>query len=257
MLPTGAAEALNDAVERAERDLLADLSEELVGQEDDMTASLRTRLTIRDIREWNAEIEGDLQVRISVLDSAGPGSTESLIGADICGVINIAFNGMRVSKGFLAQAKRAGSEGITFNEAVVDHDDLYDSEFSHWLWTDEVQLEASGTVYVTRPSERLARQCRDMLRLTPASFLWVYDDTQIAIVSAQDVLAAYSKPPKPRDPTKLGTKRLADFMIHVTDSFIGDPKLTAWNRASLLALARQNDARFALRVRVGSGDDPF
>jgi hypothetical protein len=39
-----------------------------------MTAGLRTRLTLRDSREWNAETDGDLSVRISVLDAEPVGS---------------------------------------------------------------------------------------------------------------------------------------------------------------------------------------
>src|SRR5687768_10664934 len=49
----------------------------------------------------------------------GRGAAENTVGADIIGALNIDVDGASVRKGFLAQAKMAGSDGLYFRQTGV------------------------------------------------------------------------------------------------------------------------------------------
>jgi hypothetical protein len=100
-------------------------------------------LTTKGVR-WTAK----------TLTDHGPGAQERDYGADFIGVLSIVIQGYRVTKGFLAQAKRVDALG--------------------------------------RQSEvrRLLEQCQRMLDLSPASFVWLYSREGISVVPATAVTAA-------------------------------------------------------------------
>ena len=85
------------------------------------------------------------------LTSSGDGSQESKYGADFMGVLNINLNQYKISKGFLAQAKRM--------EARIDRGEL-------------------------------VKQCERMLSYTPASFVFLYSKKDIRVIPASAVIAS-------------------------------------------------------------------
>lgn len=220
----------------AERRLLEMIAQGRVGQEPDMTSRLvhALELSVDDI--------DGVDVEFTVVDGIGPGAAERTLGADILGVVRIELGDVRVAKGFLAQAKRTGSDGLRLRTAT-------EADYSHWLFRgEETMLEPSGVVAVTRPSAHLDEQCENMLKVSPSSFVLVFSDSQVGVVSASAVHAHRAS--KPRRWNSLGTKRLDDFFIHLLDCFIGDPALAAASVAELTAMAARRGASTAMMLRV-------
>ncbi len=186
-----------------------------------------------------------VDLKIRVLDSAGANSSESLLGADLCAVLDIEVAPqVRVRKGFLVQAKRSGYSGLTYtppNQAS--------KEYSHWLWRPDALMDESGVVALTTPPKLLATQCRDMLNATPTSFVWIYGSHPVAVVGAKPILELYARPRR-SPPIELGTKRLDDFMVNALDCFIGDPAIIAWDTESLLQQCFLRRARFGALFTV-------
>lgn len=124
-----------------------------------------------------------VDIEFTVVDGIGPGAAEKTLGADVLGVVRIELDDIRVAKGFLAQAKRTGHDGLRLRTSAAD-------DYSHWSYRGrETMLERSGVVAVTRPSARLDEQCENMLRVTPSSFVLVFSDSQVGVVSASAVHA--------------------------------------------------------------------
>jgi hypothetical protein len=120
---------------------------------------------------------------------AGSGSAahEKRYGADVLGVLSINTPSYRVSKGFLAQAKRA-EPGEPFSKA-------------EW--------------------ERLQEQCEVMLRTTPDAFAMIFSKTRgVRMVSAA-AIASFSG----RDVFHLYDLGLRTFFERHIESFIGDRRL--------------------------------
>lgn len=218
-------------------DLIEAMSEGRSTEEPDMTSrllqSLETRL---------GQLSG-VSVFSRTVDSAGPGASESRIGADLCGVLRVDRDGIIATKGFLAQAKRPGRDGLTFLPASGNA-----KSESYWLYRGDLWLEQSGIVRVARPSARLAQQCSSMLAYTPDSFVFVYSPDQVAVVSASAVLACRSKPN--RQYTELGTKTFEDFFVHFLDCFIGDPMIRSWDNSTLEDVRAQRNARYAVQISI-------
>ena len=224
----------------AQDDLSEAMAEGRSTEEPDMTSRLVQTLETR-LRDL-----AGVSFVTRTVDSAGRGASESRLGADLCGVVRIEVDGIAATKGFLAQAKRPGRAGLSYASAPDDEA----SEAGHWLYRGQRGFPPSGTVSVSRPSAKLIKQCNDMLAYTPDSFVFVYAPGQVAIVSANAVRACQSKPVSVKDQTRLGTKRLEDFLVHFLDSFIGDPEIRSWDNASLEAIRVAREARHAFMLEV-------
>jgi hypothetical protein len=223
-------------VGRAEQQLLEMIAEGRVRQEPDMTSRLVHGL------ELSSEAVDGVVIEFTVVAGIGPGAAERTLGADVLGVVRIELDDLRVAKGFLAQAKRSGADGLRLRPAA-------EHTYSHWLYRGrEHQLERSGVVDVTRPTAHLDEQCENMLRVTPSSFVFVFAESQVGVVSASAVHAHRAS--EARRWKGLGTKRLDDFFVHLLDCFIGDPALAAASVPELTALASQRGATSAMMLRV-------
>lgn len=243
MLDPSVVAAVARVAARAEGALLRAVSEGRVRQEPDMTSRL-----VQSIEIEAEEVEG-VTVQLTVVDGLGPGAAEHDLGADVVGVIRLAVGDLRVSKGFLAQSKRSGEQGLHLTPAKNPDQPVGDG-YSHWLYRSGLELPASGAVSVTKPSPDLVEQCENMLRVTPNSFVLVFHDEQVGVVSASAVRSFESKPPNSHVHSALGTKRLDDFFVHLADSFIGDRKLFAADTESIRGLAIANRAPAAMLLTV-------
>jgi hypothetical protein len=103
---------------------------------------------------------------------------------------------------------------------------------------------------VTKPSQLLEKQCDDMLHLTPASFVFVFDPDQIAVVSAAAVHAQRNAPRNNKSKKDLGTKRLGDFFIQLADCFIGDRSLGASTPEDLVDIAQARGVATVMYLEV-------
>ena len=228
-------DVVSTLIAQAEERLLAMVADNRVTQEPDMTSRL-----VHGIELASDAIEG-VVIEFTVVDAIGPGAAERQLGADILGVVRIELGELRIAKGFLAQSKRSNSDGLRFRPARDEH-------FSHWLYRGEQELDKSGVVLVTRPSARLDEQCENMLKVSPASFVFVFGQDQVGVVSASAVHAHRGS--RRRRWNSLGTKRLDDFFVHILDCFIGDPSLAAASVPELRGLAAQRGASAAMMLRI-------
>lgn len=241
MLSDDVMRSVAEQIGRVEQRLLALMEEGRVRQEPDMTSRLVHGLEIA-----SDEVDG-VTVEFTVIDGIGPGAAERSLGADVLGVVRIEVGGLLVSKGFLAQSKRSGVDGLRLVGPSIN-------DYSHWLYRGGIELEQSGTVEVTRPSPHLEEQCDHMLRVTPDSFVIVFGDAQIGVVSASAIHAHRSG--RARVWKKLGTKRLDDFFLHVVDCYVGDPALAAATVGGLRAEAERRGASAAMMLRVVAQPTP-
>jgi hypothetical protein len=222
-------------IARAEERLLGMVAEGRVGQEPDITSRL-----VHGVELASDAVDG-VAIQFTVVDGIGPGAAERQLGADVLGVVRIELDELRIAKGFLAQSKRSGADGLRLRSVKQE-------DYSHWLYRGALQLAQSGVVDVTRPSAKLDEQCENMLKASPASFVLVFGREQVGVVSASAVHAHRAS--QPRRWKSLGTKRLDDFFMHILDCFVGDPALAAGSIDELRVLAAQRGASAAMMMRV-------
>ena len=129
-----------------------------------------------------------------VLSSHGPNTEETEFGADILGVLSLSLPGLRVVKGFLAQAKR----------------------------------QEPGSKLVRSEWDRLQIQCRKMIRHTPESFVFVYSLNGVYMIPAVKVLSCTDI----EDLHTLHLKELVVYRSPF-ECFIGDPRVDSATPAAL------------------------
>lgn len=235
MLPENVSRAVAHQIRQAEQRLLEMIEQDRVRQEPDMTSRL-----VHGIEIASEEVDG-VDIEFIVIDGIGPGSAERTLGADVLGVIRVELDDVRVAKGFLAQSKRSGADGVRVQAPTTDR-------FGHWLYRGDIQLEPSGVVQITRPSIHLDEQCENMLKVSPSSYVLVFSDFEVSVVSASAVHAHRAS--KQRVWKDLGTKRLDDFFLHAVDCFIGDSALAAASVAELRIIAEREGVSSAMMLRV-------
>ena len=149
------------------------------------------------------------------LTSIGKRSQEVRHGADFLAVLNLNLPGYRVSKGFLAQAKRLEPGQIISSQ---DYSDLVD-------------------------------QCQTMLNRSPVSYVFIYSkQSGIRVVSAVDILSADQC-----NPLTLETWTLREFFEAHIQCFIGDFRVRAAHAYELEAMAEDVRARNGI-VLSGNSD---
>lgn len=216
MIPRQDAEELAKKLTRAAEDVSADYTEEDVIGEEDFSSQLCGRLkeTLRDFETntmvWQvrtAESEkGFARIRARTLHKV---VEEPLFGADIVMTIEAVGSNFEVKKGFLAQAKRL-EQGKRLN---------------------------------TRDYNQLKKQCRDMLAVTPASFVFLYSTTGVTVVSANAVVSQSKQ-----DLWKLKIWDLFVLFLDFAICWVGDTRLQTTSRRSLDDLRVAFDANAAIEV---------
>lgn len=200
--------AVADMVTSAAKDTIEDLRDGWVEQEapftDRLVANLQNQLdgkTVKGIR-WKAK----------TLTDRGRQSQESAFGADFLGVLTLDLQGLRVMKGFFAQAKLVRRTSKNMQR----------SEF-----------------------ERLRTQCEKMLSVTPDSFVFLYSKRGIKIVPASSVVGTSADNLK-----SLSDRTIGRFFTEYVECFIGDPKLNAPTLDKFYAVAERYEVRQGLYVHA-------
>jgi hypothetical protein len=147
--------------------------------------------------------------RAKTLTDRGRNSQERRYGADFLGVANIDLPGLSVSKGFLAQAK----------------------------------LIEPGAYISPSDYERMQKQCDDMLRLSPDSFVFLYSASGIRVVPAITIASC-----EKINPHDLYSRSIGRFFEEHFSCFIGDRAISTPNIEALEAIARDYQARSALAL---------
>ncbi len=146
--------------------------------------------------------------RAKTLGSIGRGTIgkqESVYGADFLVTISYDLTDYRIKKGFLAQAK------LIRNGKV---DKLHE----------------------------LRAQCEKMLRLSPVSYVFLYDTDGVRVVPASSVVASSSQP------TEHYSWSATHFFEEHLKCFIGDPNIHAATPEILKELKAKYDSRTALSL---------
>ena len=180
---------------------LEDLRSKRLEQEPAFTDRLLARL---EDQFDGTKIDG-IAWRAKTFTDRGPGAQEKRFGADFCGVLNIKLANYHLTKGFLAQAK---------------------------------MIEANDRPLSKAEYERLQHQCRQMLRVTADSFLFLYGRNAVAIVPAISVISA-----RRCNPHQLFTKSATGFFQNHFECFIGDPRLRAATISELERLLKECELR--------------
>ena len=137
----------------------------------------------------------------------------------------------RLRKGFLAQAKLAGRSEVSVDES---------REFP-------IVSVRRSTQREERPSD-LFPQCRQMLRMSPDSFVFVYTNRQISVIPANTV--AHLSGDGIRHPVYSMTLR--QFFRGFFQSFIGDNRLNACDDETLRTLRDDTFANSAALLTVSA-----
>jgi hypothetical protein len=145
------------------------------------------------------------------LTDRGRGAQESRYGADFIGVLEVNVPSFRVRKGFLAQAK------------LVEPSE----SFSSGEW------------------DRLSGQCRRMLALSPASYVFLYSIAGVTVVPALSVVSVDRT-----NPHKLYQRSIVGFFLSHFESFIGDVNIAGPHVTTLEKLAAAAEARQALLLQL-------
>ena len=139
------------------------------------------------------------------LTDQAPGAQESKYGADFMGVLSIELPEFHVSKGFLAQAKLIRNGRI---------DDI----------------------------EKLKAQCTKMLKLSPASFVFLYNFHGVSVLPALSVVGSRV------DPLLLYKRSAQRFFEEHFQCFIGDRDIQSPTPETLIKLQHKYEARSALLI---------
>ena len=147
----------------------------------------------------------------ATLTNAGANSEESRFGADFMGVLDINLDTYRISKGFLAQAKRIEPDGY----------------------------------FRKRERERLLNQCKRMLSRSIASFVFLYSRDDIRVVPASAVCASSAV-----NPWDLYPIAISGFFERHFECFFGDIRISSSNIRDLRLLSDEFDVRSAVLLSV-------
>jgi hypothetical protein len=218
MYVEGIVKRFGELIEKAEKQIIEGISEERIETEEAVTN--RFLEAVENVFRENGEHEGFL-FNTRTLKDKGPGAAERKYGADFLGILNVRLEGYEQTKGFLSQAKMEGK--------VVK--------------VQTFRFLTTATFYQNPEFERLKGQATDMLRITPDSFVTVYSKRGFIVVPASSVLGLSSK-------SRLYAKPFSQFFKEYLMSFIGDPRLRAWDNSSLEALRADVRARSAILFNI-------
>jgi len=219
MIVTPAYQRFLAAVEATEHNAIRGLTEGAIETEPAFTDRLLGALEVA----FEAGLECDgYTLRVRTLRDRGPDAPEREFGADLVSVLHVNTGGFKISKGFLAQAKMAGKDGITVDGRNRRYPDVY--------------------LNLGKSSERLVMQCKQMLLISPDSFVFIYSHLGVYVVPASTVVSTAAD----GTPRKVNMKTLRWFMEDYLRSFIGDLRLRAFDDGTLRGLRDMTLANYGV-----------
>ncbi|HHT9133648.1 MAG TPA: hypothetical protein ACFYD2_01980 [Candidatus Avalokitesvara rifleensis] len=193
-------------IAKAVDDTVEDLKKERIEQEPAFTDRMLARI---EQVLGSVEIKG-VQWTAKTLTDRGPNAQEKIYGADFVGILHINIPEFKVAKGFLAQAKL---------------------------------LEPSAKIS-NREMQRMKDQCEQMLKLSPASFLFLYSTRGVTVVPAIAIVSSNV------NPYELYRRGVSRFFEEHFESFIGDRRVSCTDNKTLERLSDECNARNALLLKA-------
>ncbi|MEZ2416210.1 hypothetical protein ACA086_14715 [Muriicola sp. E247] len=192
-----------------------------------------------------ADNQGDISISARTLRDRGRGSSEKKYGADIATVLDVELDDFKVNKGILIQSK------IVKNASLLCESNI-DAEYRRnkfFLRNSEISHRKTGTIeYSITPTllDELKEQCKLMLEITPDSFVFLYAEDDIYVVSASSVIRKKRVGTK----VKFHCKNLTLFMTEYLKCFLGDLKLNGTRDADFEKLREAYKARNILQLSL-------
>jgi hypothetical protein len=161
---------------------IGDLNQRLVEQEPHLTDRMLGRIA----QTMEGQRKHGIMWTAKTLTDHGRGTQEKQYGADFVGVLDIAIPGYKVAKGFLAQSK------------LIKNASMHAGEF-----------------------RRMVDQCKQMLELSPASYVFAMESGGIRVLPAVAVVAS-SGPEYLFSPDSVYSRKISSFYEAHFECFIGD-----------------------------------
>lgn len=226
------AKQFRKAVQKAVTQTSMDIKEGWVVQEEDISGRIVANIehAINTLGEYKG-----ISFKAKVYTSKGPHSEERRCGADIGGLLEINIQNYHITKAFLSQAKKGTVSRYDIGGRAV------------------IRLENRDQI------QKLADQCRKMLRITPSSFVFIYSDEGIHVFPAVAVLSDTNKWNRHAYSIseRLYSKSLSTFYEEYFKSFFGDTRIgmSIKDVNSLEKFAIEYDVRNALRIAITSKEE--
>lgn len=202
-------------IAKAANGTLDDLAAQRLEHEPEFTSEMLGRMK----ESMNGYRVRGVRWTAKTLTSHGADAQEKRFGADFIGVLNLDLPEYKVRKGFLAQAKRTN------------------------IWGDISRAEW----------KRMTDQCKTMLSLTAASFVFVYTPKKIIVLPALAVVSAQQW----SNLNDFYSRNLVRFYEDHFESFVGDAAIDAADIRVLEKLRQEHLARSALLLLAKAGEDFF
>jgi hypothetical protein len=210
---------LGDLIEKAEKQTIEGIVEGRF--ETEPTITDRFLQAVEDLLKGQFEKEG-IVFKTRTLKDRGPNSSEKKYGADCVGVLDVKLEGYSQTKGFLVQSKKE----------------------CDWVEIQGSPFGAAGAIFAPgKEFERLKGQTDEMLKTTPDSFVFVYGRKGFSVIPASSVSGLSGV-------GQLYGKTMKSFFKEFFMCFVEDPRLKAWDDATLERLREEYNARTALMVQI-------
>lgn len=196
-------------------------------------------------------INETLSLQARTLKDRGPGAAENTYGADVATVLNIKVHNYTVNKGILAQSKSLSTATINCTSTVSSLfiDDRYYLTNPIKLLRPEIAYEKTGTIefpFSKTEHTRLNKQCEQMLKITPDSFVYLYLPDDIYVIPAIAVNAS----PYVGTTTKFHCKNFKSFISEYLKCFIGDHRLNGITNDDFEKLINRTNAKRLLYFQI-------
>lgn len=171
------------AIADAAENTIRDYQDDRVEQEPAFTDRMLGRIA----QQMDGFVVKGVTWHAKTLTDRGRNAQENRYGADFMGVLELDLPDYKINKGFLAQAKL---------------------------------LEPDGAIS-SRDFNRMVSQCKDMLKLTPDAYVFLYSSQEINVVPANSIVSLTSR----CNPHELYHRRIRSFFEQHFECFIGDRRL--------------------------------
>lgn len=212
---------IRDASDEVMKDVLS-VNSELRGREEEVTAQLKSEITLHLMEKIQAKLNDKTIKGVHFGVYTFRKVEEKQVGADLLGLLDINLDGQTLTKGYLAQAK----VGTAFGP-------------------DDDHLNARCR------DDRLLGQIDNMLKVSPASYVFIYTRKGVFVVPASDAQSAGSNS---INTEHIYNHRFGSFYEEFFKCFIGDTKIVTprIQPKDLAALAKLNNSNNALLIRASS-----
>lgn len=245
MIPLEVVDTISQKISQSVERVLTDLREGLIETEPNITDRLLANIQ-RDFEDFQSPNQSTISISTRTLRDRGRNAAETHYGADLATLLDVDIPGLKVKKGFLAQAKYEA-------DPVVISSTVYPgvktgNEIHSQILPDTVYLDKKGLIQIKMGRsefERLREQCNRMLKISSGSFVFVYSQNDVYVIPAEQIVAS-----KGGSLTQYDFKNLKTFMEDYLKCFTGDRNINGLRNEDFDDLADRYDTRTLLYLQL-------